>query len=61
MDVRTKREIVRRFKAGDSLGRLALDYQAGDFANVDELGKVLRDFINGKFSLVPLKRKARVG
>lgn len=52
MKISQKREVVLRFKAGESIEILSVDY----FRTIKArhiIEKVLRDFMNGKFQLEP--------
>ena len=65
MTIEQKREIVRRFKAGTSVGGICLTGPPVDILNdrwpsLMDIEQVLRDFMLGKFTLEPKRRKARL-
>lgn len=65
LTLRQKREIMRRFKAGRS--RLGIAWDAADLVDFpaattinereDAIEQIIRDFMNGKFTMKPRKRK----
>ncbi len=57
MMVNQKREIVRRFRVGERVESIAGRIADWQYCIVE---RVLRDFMNGKFSLEP-RRKTRIG
>ncbi len=58
MTLKQKREICRRFKEGCSVWELCASGKNGDGSgDVNRIEQVIRDFMNGKFTLEP-KREA---
>lgn len=66
LKIRQKREIVRRFKTGES--RLTIAWDAFNDVNFQEstiydredaIEQVLRDYMNGKFTLTHKTRKSK--
>ncbi len=55
MTLKQKREIVRRFLGGESIREI--QWRTG-WCNMIDMEDILRDFINGRFSLEP-KRKVK--
>lgn len=55
MNLKQKREIVRRFKAGESIEDIAIDVllYGATSDQIKRVQQVLRDFLNGKFTLEP--------
>ncbi len=59
LTLKQKREIVRRFWAGESIGQIAIRIYEGWITHEqhDSIEQVIRDYMNGKFSLEPKARK----
>ncbi len=59
LTLKQKREIVRRFWAGESVHGIACTIHDGaHYPGTDPVEAVIRDYMNGKFSLEP---KAVIG
>lgn len=57
MTLKQKREIVIDFKSGVSMTNIY--YRTPLPIERDEIEQVIRDFMNGKFSLKPKRRKSK--
>lgn len=55
-----KRAVVGRFKAGDPIYEIAFDVLGMQHLNSSEIEVVLRDYLNGKFSLSKPKPKSEL-
>lgn len=56
MTLRRKREIVRRFWAGESVMALAMRYTSDTILRTSPIEAVIRDYMNGIFQLKSRKR-----
>lgn len=58
MTLKDKRDLIRRFKAGESVASLCKRFRGSGIENCPEVQAVIRDFLNRKFTLTEKEKKS---